>query len=79
MQVFVPFIKMVLLAYVSSVVISQHERQSHYKQAVVRAKATGKRLIVIGDPLKGLSSMIFGPAYGYGDICVDLSQKVQSV
>ena len=51
----------------------QYNRVKYYKLALNRSKQIKKPLIVIGDPANGTGSKLFGPAYGYGDYCVDLS------
>ena len=61
-----------ILVWVYSLCITQHERSQYYQLALARSKATGRPLIVIGDPRKGISSQIFGVSYGYGDVCIDL-------
>lgn len=48
------------------------KRSKYYAAAVTRAELTGRKLIVIGDPKKGMSCTVFGPAHGYGDVCVDI-------
>jgi hypothetical protein len=48
------------------------ERQAQFAAAQARAVATGRRLVVIGAPGNGLHTRIV-PAYGCGDVCVDLT------
>jgi hypothetical protein len=49
------------------------KRKRLYAQAAKRARETGKKLLVIGDPDNGLSNKLFGRDYDYGDECVDLT------
>lgn len=45
-----------------------------YERAAARARATGKPLLVVGDPVAPFTlNGFFGPGYGYGDICVDIN------
>lgn len=50
-----------------------------YNMARKRALETGKKLMVIGDPMNGsvlnrtYNYPVYGPPYGYGDLCIDLS------
>jgi hypothetical protein len=41
-----------------------------YAEAEKRAIESGKMLLVVGNPVTGISMML-GPAYGCGDICID--------
>lgn len=47
------------------------DRQHQFAAAQARATAAGKRLVVVGAPGAGLHTRIL-PAYGCGDVCVDL-------
>ena len=47
------------------------DRKSLYADAQARAKATGRKLVVIGDPDGGTHTAILR-AYDCGDICLDL-------
>ena len=47
-------------------------RKDLYAAAVARAAATGRRLVVVGAPDAGLHTRLL-PAYGCGDVCVDLN------
>lgn len=47
-------------------------RNEVFKRAQARARATGKPLMVIGDPDTGLVTRM-GRAYGCGDVCFDLT------
>lgn len=47
------------------------ERQRQFAAAKARATATGRRLVVVGAPGAGLHTRVL-PAYGCGDVCVDL-------
>ena len=70
-----------LLVAVAAVLVSeaacafqrQHLRAKVYKRAKARSARTGKPLLVIGDPDNGYGSRFFGPAYGCGDVCSDLT------
>lgn len=48
------------------------ERRDLYKLASDRARATGRQLVVIGDPNAGIHTAML-QAYGCGDVCVDLA------
>jgi len=47
-------------------------RGEAYGAALARARAEGRKLVVVGDPHAGLHTRIV-PAYGCGDVCVDLT------
>lgn len=45
-----------------------------YALASARARATGKPLVVVGDPAApGTLNAVFGAGYGCGDLCVDVA------
>jgi hypothetical protein len=48
-------------------------RRFFYKLALERSVATGKPLIVIGDPDAGTINQTMGRDYGCGDLCVDIN------
>ena len=48
------------------------ERARVFEQAQRRAVATGRRLVVVGDPHAGMQTRIL-PAYGCGTVCLDLT------
>jgi len=48
------------------------ERRVVFEEAQRRAAATGRRLVVVGDPHAGMQTRVL-PAYGCGDVCVDLT------
>jgi len=48
------------------------ERADGYKAAAARAAATGRKLVVVGDPDAGLHTRM-ARAYDCGDVCVDLT------
>lgn len=53
--------------------LARHQRRSTlYARAVKRARATGKQLVVVGDPDAGAHTRLFR-AYDCGDLCVDLN------
>ncbi len=54
-------------------IIRKLKRRELFKRAQQRAKQTGKKLLVIGDPYNGLASKITGCDYGCGDVCLDLT------
>jgi hypothetical protein len=56
---------------VVSNVSRQNARRDGYAAALARARATGRRLVVVGDPHAGMVTRAL-PAYGCGDVCVDL-------
>lgn len=47
------------------------ERQRAYNEAQQRARATGRQLVVVGDPDAGFHTRVL-PAYGCGDVCLDI-------
>lgn len=47
-------------------------RRDVFKKATERSVATGKRLMVVGDPRAGLHTKLVA-AYDCGDVCVDLN------
>lgn len=47
------------------------ERRQTFEQAAARAAATGKHLVVLGDPEGTLSSRVLGRAWQCGAICID--------
>lgn len=49
----------------------QHQRRT-YHAAYLRARATGKELLVIGDPRAPGTLNSTLPGYGCGDVCLDL-------
>jgi hypothetical protein len=51
----------------------KHLRKSVFNRALHRARTTGKKLLVIGDPSHGFFNKITGPDYGYGDECIDFT------
>jgi hypothetical protein len=48
-------------------------RRRLYSMARARSLETGLPLLVIGDPHNGLASIVTGPDYGCGDVCLDLT------
>ena len=53
--------------------IRKLKRRIMYKKAKDRADSTDKKLLIIGDPYNGLSSITFGSDYECGDLCLDLT------
>jgi hypothetical protein len=49
------------------------QRRFLYEKAKARAQATGKKLLVIGDPHNGIFNSVFGPDYEAGDECLDIT------
>lgn len=47
-------------------------RRSTFATAAERARQTGKKLLVIGDPDGGFFNNLTGPDYTHGDVCIDL-------
>jgi hypothetical protein len=61
-----------LLGYELIGALSRHaDRSNLFHAAERRAEATQRPLLVVGDPYGGVWTKIF-PAYGCGDVCVDL-------
>lgn len=48
-----------------------HDRQVQFANAQARARATGRRLVVVGAPSAGAHTRLM-PAYDCGDVCVDI-------
>lgn len=49
------------------------DRTVYWNKAESRAASINRPLIVIGDPHNGTGSFYHGPAYGQGDMCVDIA------
>lgn len=47
-------------------------RRQQYERALLRARETGKPLVVLGAPGTGAVNRTLGPDYGCGDLCIDL-------
>lgn len=58
---------------VTSLVFRRARRRSLYAAALERAQATGKPLLVLGDPDGGIVDSTVGRSYGCGDVCTDLT------
>lgn len=56
-----------------SLVLRRARRRSLYAAALERAHATGKPLLVFGDPDEGIVDPLLGRSYGCGDVCTDLT------
>jgi hypothetical protein len=71
--------KILLILYVIIVyeicimLIRKIKRRIVYQKAKKRARLTGKKLLVIGDPYNGIASKSTGIDYSCGDICIDLT------
>jgi len=64
----------ILIAYETAIcILRKIKRRVMYKKAQERAKETGKKLLVIGDPYNGIASKTTGCDYGCGDLCLDLT------
>ena len=48
-------------------------RRNEYQRADIEAKRLGLELVVVGDPFQGGWNSMFGPSYGCGDVCLDLT------
>ena len=63
-----------LIIYETSIMLlRKYKRRSTFKKAQKRARDTGKKLLVIGDPYNGIASKTTGIDYSCGDVCVDLT------
>jgi hypothetical protein len=63
-----------LIVYETAIcVIRKIKRRILFKRAEQRAKETGKKLLVVGDPYNGLASKTTGSDYTCGDVCIDLT------
>jgi len=58
---------------ISQAVRRRYDRSKMYQKALSRSRATGKKLLVIGDPDNGFVNRFFGPDYEYGDECMDIT------
>ena len=68
------YIIIILIVYEVIICFSRKvKRRVMYKRAKERAKKTGKKLLVIGDPYNGIASKTTGCDYGCGDVCLDLT------
>jgi hypothetical protein len=68
------YIIIILIVYEVIICFSRKvKRRVMYKRAKERAKKTGKKLLVIGDPHNGIASKTTGCDYGCGDVCLDLT------
>lgn len=47
-------------------------RRQQYERALLRARETGKPLVVVGAPGNGAVNRALGPDYGCGDLCIDI-------
>jgi hypothetical protein len=54
-------------------ILRKIKRRVVYARANKRAKQTGKKLLVIGDPYNGVASKSTGIDYDCGDLCIDLT------
>lgn len=62
----------VLGSTVGGNVLRWRERRDEFAKAQARALATGRTLVVVGDPHGGMVTRAL-PAYGRGDVCLDLN------
>ena len=68
------YIILILIVYETIICFSRKvKRRVMFKRAKERAKKTGKKLLVIGDPYNGIASKSTGCDYGCGDLCLDLT------
>jgi len=51
----------------------RNQRRFLYKKALERARKTGKKLLVVGDPNNGVFNSMLGPDYEPGDECLDIT------
>ena len=72
MNIFI-FILILIIYETIICILRKIKRRIIYSKAKERAKKTGKKLLVIGDPYNGLASKITGCDYGCGDLCLDLT------
>lgn len=54
-------------------VVRHRQRSVIFELAAKRARETGRKLVVIGDPYNGKQSRRVGAVYGCGDVCLDLT------
>lgn len=73
MTTYFTWIWIVFVYEVFQLVSRKLQRRSLYEKAKTRARKTGKRLLVIGDPNNGISNSIFGTDYEGGDECLDIT------
>lgn len=65
-------IGLLAVSEVTAAILRQRARQNTFAAAQARARALGRPLVVVGDPHAGAWTSII-PAYGCGDVCVDLN------
>jgi hypothetical protein len=72
-------IKLILILLLIIIIIDvlfslfrNYRRSYYYNKCLNLSKATGKKLLVIGDPSAGFWNKNIKQAYGCGDICIDL-------
>ncbi len=60
------------LAFETAMALGRFQRRKRvFEAATARSVKTGRKLVVVGDPNAGLHTRLV-PAYGCGDVCVDL-------
>jgi len=69
----IKFLVVLIIYEVIVCILRKIKRRNMFKLAKQRAKQTGKKLLVIGDPYNGIASKTTGCDYGCGDICLDLT------
>jgi hypothetical protein len=72
-------IKLIITILITLIIIDlffsllrNYRRSYYYNKCLDLSKATGKKLLVIGDPSAGFWNKNIKQAYGCGDICIDL-------
>ena len=63
----------IIIYEVCIMLLRKIKRRVVYQKAKKRAKETGKKLLVIGDPYNGIASKSTGIDYSCGDVCIDLT------
>lgn len=63
----------IIIYEVCIMLLRKIKRRIVYQKAKKRAKETGKKLLVIGDPYNGIASKSTGIDYSCGDVCIDLT------
>jgi hypothetical protein len=76
-QIILKILIIVVLILIINEIIQTYIRQIFRKKLFLEAENLSKilkrPLMVIGDPYNGIGSKFHGPAYGCGDICLDIT------
>ena len=70
--IFIIIIIIIILIDISLSIYRNYRRSNYYNISLSVGKITGKKLLVIGNPVSGVWNKHIKQAYGCGDICLDL-------